>query len=69
MTAYFLLFLILHAGPGDTVRLGGMTEYVTLDSCQTEARRMMNWLTQPGVVVEGECHRHYHRVRESDSVG
>jgi hypothetical protein len=69
MTAYFLLFLILHAGPGDTVRLGGTHEYVSLEACTNDAHRMMNWLTQPGVTVEGQCHRHFKRATTHDDIG
>jgi hypothetical protein len=66
MTAYFLLFLILHAGPGDTVTLGGTHEYVSLEACEKDGQRMMNWLTQPGVAVKGECHRHFKRATHDD---
>jgi hypothetical protein len=64
MVPYFLLFIILHAGPGDTVRLGGVDEYRSLDACEKEGQRMMNWLTQPGVTVEGQCYRLWRTVNE-----
>lgn len=69
MAVKFLLFLILHAGPGDAVTLGGTREYVNLEACQTDAQRMMHWLTQPGVAVEWQCQRLERRVRSSESIG
>lgn len=69
MVSYFLLFLVLSAGPRESVMLGGTREYVNLEACQAEAQRMMNWLTQPGVNVEWQCHRLERRVRASEGIG
>lgn len=53
----FLLFLVIHAGPGEPLKLGGVVAYDTLTDCKNDGARMMDWLEQESVKVEAWCER------------
>lgn len=54
----FLLFLVIHAGPGEPVQFGGTHDYATLTECKNDGTRMLDWLEQDGVKVEAWCERY-----------
>lgn len=56
----FLLVVTIYSGTGsarEPLQLGGKKAYYTLKDCQEDGLTMVNWLTQPDVVVEATCER------------